>query len=171
MSAYGIDPEWRRQSERRPKNDKAIYLCSSYLLSLTPKWKRIEMIRLHRLLYIALGFSLTKDRVPIFEDEVEAWVSGPIFPKLLALNEGEPWVGEAQLGTHVGIDRSAAKLLSQVFDVYGLRGLRDLDIICQGTGAWREAREYYRSTGSHVIPKECLKRHFGDAIKRQKGTP
>lgn len=123
------------------------------------------MLRLHRVLYIALGFSLVQDKTPIFQDQVEAWWNGPIILSLAALSK-DPWVNGELLGDMGTLDTSAAKLIGKVYEVYGVKHLEEIDRICQATGAWLEARQHARSTGSYLIPKDSMKKHFAEAIKR-----
>jgi uncharacterized phage-associated protein len=46
-------------------------------------------MKLHKLLYYCQAWSLVWDGEPLFEEEIEAWVSGPVIPYLYELHKGK----------------------------------------------------------------------------------
>jgi len=171
VSSFKTDPEWQKRwphsSKPAATNEYAVYNCAAYLLSLK-KQSRIEINRLHRLLYIAQGFAAAQPRELLFEDDIEAWLNGPVIPALHALHGSEPWITVHTLNDCSHLSLADAGFLQQVYNVHGEHSLAELDYMVQHSDAWLEARRTLRKGGSGIITKESLQRHFSDLIRRHR---
>lgn len=46
-------------------------------------------MKLHRLVYYCQAWHLVWDGVPLFDEEIQAWASGPVIPALYELHRGD----------------------------------------------------------------------------------
>ena len=112
----------------------ASYICQRYLRQFG---RRIDEMKLHKLLYFTQRESIIQTGKPIFEECFEAWKYGPVLVSIRrlykddALHEPLPDLAEAQY-KHV---------FDSVFDSYALKDSWSLSSITHGEYAWRQARQ------------------------------
>lgn len=77
-------------------------------------------MKLQKMLYYQQGFHLAYFGTPLFEDEVEAWMYGPVVPKIYYKYESfgkSPIPGEADFDIDMD-DETEYKLFWEVYSVY-----------------------------------------------------
>ena len=85
-----IDSSSRPQPTPTPSPSPKLIAVAEYILE---REGAISTMKLQKLLYFAQGWSLAITNEPLFEDDFEAWSSGPVLPALVALHRGEYTVG------------------------------------------------------------------------------
>jgi uncharacterized phage-associated protein len=147
------------------QKSQSVLDCAAFFLDLLGN-ERIEINRLHRLLYIAQGFALGLGRTPLFDEPIEAWISGPVILSLYTIKGVVPWVDRQLLVGDPNLSLSDAKFLKEIWDMYGRKKLEELDRETQGTGPWKEARTRCSKAGIPLISHELMAHHFAEVIRR-----
>ncbi len=109
----------------------------------------ISNTKLQKILYYIQAWHLVFcDQHPLFDDEPEAWVRGPVYrtvynsyDKLLASTEVENY--NNQLITNLDISAKQEEVLQRVIDHYGTMSTDKLIYLTHAEKPWNEAREGY----------------------------
>lgn len=140
---------------------KAIEIAEFFLTMLDlSAGDTMSNLQLQKLLYFAQGFSLAINDKPIFEEDIEAWISGPVVPTVFHAyqkynNQSLP------MPKFLDFDRFSKEeneLLLEVFNVYGQFSawkLRDISYIPEGP--WKKT---FVVGKNNVIPHKVLKKYF-----------
>lgn len=122
----------------------------------------ISNLKLQKLLYYQQGFHLAYFGEPLFEEEIEAWLYGPVVPCVYDHfksygNKGIEHSGE--IITLSGIHEEA--LFREVYKIYGSYSAIGLMEMTHQETPWRSTK-----TGvGNIIPKEKLKAFFKKRLK------
>lgn len=94
-------------------------------------------MHLQKLLYYSQAWSLAWTGKPLFSDEIEAWVMGPVVRQVWAAGKYSDYVVPTD-----GEDLTPAQraLVDAVYEFYGRDGGRALSVRTHGEGPWVEAR-------------------------------
>lgn len=112
----------------------ASYICQRYLRQFG---RRIDEMKLHKLLYFTQRESIIQTGEPIFEECFEAWKYGPVLVPIRQLYKDN--------ALHEPLSDSAEAqykfVFDSVFDSYALKDSWSLSSITHGEYAWRQARQ------------------------------
>ena len=100
-------------------------------------------MKLHKLAYYAQAWSLVWDDKPLFRDRIEAWVDGPVIPRLYRLHRGFYEVSRKRigdLGTHSSFNSDQKDTMDLVINKYGDKSAGWLSELTHREAPWREAR-------------------------------
>jgi uncharacterized phage-associated protein len=119
----------------------------------------ISNLKLQKLVYYAQGFSLALNRRPLFNEQIEAWLHGPVVPDLYhvykAFGSGHiPHPEEFDLDTFTAEER---ELLDEVYEFYGQYSAWRLRQLTHDETPWRES---YREGSNQVISQDSMTRFF-----------
>ncbi len=115
-------------------------------------------LKLQKLLYYQQGYHLAAFDTPLFEENVEAWMYGPVVPKVYsAYSEFGAQSLPMESGSPLTLNEDEEVLFSQVFDAY-----RDFSAIglmnkTHQEKPWKDALPHDKGT---VIPLESMKSFF-----------
>lgn len=115
-------------------------------------------LKLQKLLYYQQGYHLAAFDTPLFEENVEAWMYGPVVPKVYsAYSEFGAQSLPVESGSPLTLNEEEEVLFSQVFDAY-----RDFSAIglmnkTHQEKPWKDALPHDKGT---VIPLESMKSFF-----------
>ena len=115
-------------------------------------------LKLQKLLYYQQGYHLAAFDTPLFEENVEAWMYGPVVPKVYsAYSEFGAQSLPVESGNPLTLNEEEEVLFSQVFDAY-----RDFSAIglmnkTHQEKPWKDALPHDKGT---VIPLESMKSFF-----------
>jgi uncharacterized phage-associated protein len=123
----------------------------------------IEMtnLKLQKLLYYAQAWCLVFTDGPLFDAEFEAWVHGPVVPRVFRRFRGYRWnpitepvnpVSDAQLTGYLG----------EVLNKYGSMSATQLERLTHLEDPWKEARNGCAPDASStaVISQDSMKRFY-----------
>lgn len=97
-------------------------------------------LKLQKLVYYAQAWHLALKDTPLFPERIEAWVHGPVVPALYVRFKKYGWEPiTAQVSTPA-FNNGTAKLLEEVFSVYGGYSAWDLERMTHQEYPWRKAR-------------------------------
>ena len=120
-------------------------------------------MKLQKMLYYQQGFHLAYFGTPLFEDEIEAWMYGPVVPSVYYKYESSGRNGiEPDLDDEFEIkDKRELALFNQVFSIYGKYSAFGLMDMTHKETPWAST-----PTGKgNVIPKEKMRKFFKNLIQ------
>lgn len=108
------------------------------------KKKRMSAMKLQKLVYYCQAWSLVWDDEPLFKDQIQAWINGPVIPNLYRKHKGR-----FKLTSTNGIeDADPSKLnnveretVDAVLNHYGDKSSQWLSDLTHLERPWKEARE------------------------------
>lgn len=111
----------------------ASYICSRY----ESQWgKRIDEMKLHKLLYFCQRESLIQLGIPLFPEQFEAWKYGPVLITIRQLYQQDK--------LHSPLADKAIRCLKAVFDkvfeIYAPKDSWSLSTLTHGECSWQKAR-------------------------------
>ena len=135
--------------------DALLYQCRLRGLS-------VSNLMLQKLLYYAQGWSLVLRDEPLFNDEIEAWVHGPVVPSVFRRFKHLKWDAIAEQTTS-RVDAIVHRHLNSVLDVYGKYQPKQLERLTHSERPWCETRKGLAADepSNQVIPKALMRDYFG----------
>ena len=88
----------------------SVFDVAAYILE---RRGRMTAMKLQKLVYYSQAWSLVWDGRPLFDDEVQAWVNGPVVYDLFKAHQGMFEIERADLGhgnSHVSMQRPPRQL-------------------------------------------------------------
>lgn len=136
---------------------------AKYFLSLTneDEGDLISNLKLQKLVYYAQGFHLALYDVSLFEEDIYAWVHGPVVPELYHEYKvyGSGHVPRPEEFDFSVLDKNTRELLDEVYDTFGQFSAWKLRNMTHEEPPWRDA-----SDRREVITHESLKEYFKTQI-------
>lgn len=121
----------------------------------------ITNMKLQKMLYYVQGFHLAYFDEPLFDEEIEAWMYGPVVPKMYDLfckygDQGIVYEGEV-----ITLSDKEERLFNEVFRVYGQYSAIGLMNLTHKETPWMETPTGY----GNIISKDLLKSFFKTRLK------
>jgi uncharacterized phage-associated protein len=123
----------------------------------------ITPLKLQKLLFYAQGWYMSFYKVPLFTNDFQAWVHGPVIPEVYSNFRDNGYNAidkvEADLSK---FDPMQVELLDQVYDVYGMYDAKVLERMTHRDTPWKEARQGFGRDENcqEVIAKEKICSYF-----------
>ncbi len=136
--------------------DTLIYLSRERNIDITN-------LKLQKLLYYAQAWNLVFTGKPLFSEEIEAWVHGPVVPKVFRRFKEYRWNTIDANVTPVEDDALLAHL-GQVLDTYGKFGASQLERLTHQEMPWQKARKDYPvdASSNEVIDHESMQEFYSN---------
>ncbi|WFQ81371.1 DUF4065 domain-containing protein [Xenorhabdus sp. SF857] len=120
----------------------------------------ISNLKLQKLVYYAQGFSLALLEKPLFEEQIEAWMHGPVVPAIYRKykkhgNQALPIPARLDLNKFSNDER---ELLDEVYSVFGQFSAWKLRNMTHEEALWKD--NYIEGVGYQVISHNELKDYF-----------
>lgn len=98
-------------------------------------------LKLQKLLYYAQAWHLVLHGGPLFEEDMQAWVHGPVLPSQYKRFSGNEWRPITQVidKPHIGV-KGVEEFLSEIIDVFGSESAVALEQMTHREHPWMEAR-------------------------------
>ncbi len=121
-------------------------------------------LKLQKLLYYAQAWTLVITGEPLFEEEIQAWMHGPVVPEVYSKYSGSSFE-EIKAPNHdecVDIDGEHEEILEQVMDNYGIFEAKYLENLTHSEDPWRIARGNIpkEEKCTNIITKESMKEFY-----------
>ncbi len=114
-------------------------------------------LKLQKMLYYQQGFHLAYFDTPLFEEEVEAWMYGPVVPEVYDAYDGYGRNGiESNPEKEVSFSDEEWRLFLKVYEIYGQYSAIGLMNMTHEEPTWLNVPKGHGS----VISKESMKRFF-----------
>jgi uncharacterized phage-associated protein len=118
-------------------------------------------LKLQKMLYYMQGFHLAYFEKPLFDDEIEAWMYGPVVPKVYEAFKSNGNAGIQFHGDLVKLTEKEEVLFNEVYRVYGAYSAVGLMNLTHSEMPWKSTPT---GVGS-VIDKEKLMTYFKKRLK------
>lgn len=153
----------------------SVYTIAKYFLarSVPDSEQAITPLKLQKLVYYAQAWHYTLFNKQLFDEEIEAWVHGPVCPPLYNYyrNYGFEVIKKPRESKEIikliGSNKSTKALLEFVWDLYGRHTGKELEDLTHREDPWKKAR---KNTGDYehsnnVITLESMKTYYKRSLK------
>lgn len=100
----------------------------------------ISNMKLQKMLYYMQGFHLAYFGTPLFDEEVEAWMYGPVVPSVYEHFQSYGNHGIEYSGDVIALTREEENLFNEVFRVYGAYSAIGLMNLTHNEMPWKSTR-------------------------------
>ncbi|MFH1766832.1 MAG: type II toxin-antitoxin system antitoxin SocA domain-containing protein [Patescibacteria group bacterium] len=148
-------------------NDVAEYI----LAFANETGESVTNLKLQKMLYYAQAWHLANFSKPLFEEDFEAWVHGPVLPSLY---QKYKVFGYAPIVTEIRekdiakkFNKSTLEFLHDVVKVYMTHGGYELELMTHKEDPWIDARQGCEPDehSGEVITKDSMRDYYGEKIK------
>lgn len=137
---------------------KAIDIANKLLshAANTGEGEFMSNMKLQKMLYYQQGFHLAYFNAPLFEEDIEAWMYGPVVPCVYEYFKGNGSMGLEPLTEEISLQEVEEALFNEVFNVYGAFSASGLMNMTHQESPWLTT-----PTGvGNIISKEKLIQFF-----------
>jgi uncharacterized phage-associated protein len=143
-------------------------LVAERIISLShEKHNPVSNLKLQKLLYYAQAWNLALNEHPLFEEEIQAWVHGPVVPEVFRRYRDCKWSpipdskdsSSYQFRTH----------LEEVWKVYGGFTAFDLERLTHSEDPWKIARTGLApdASSNNTISKSSMRDYYSARLNGQ----
>lgn len=131
----------------------------------------MSAMKLQKLVYYSQAWSLVWDEKPLFGDEIEAWIGGPVVRALYAQHRGEWFLKEWTLGDPDKLSAEQRETIDSVLKFYGDKDPQWLSDLTHMEAPWQRAREGLSPTerGQKVIEKSWMAEYYSGLVQDSPG--
>ena len=134
----------------------------------------VTPLALQKLLYFIQGLYSSKYGTPLFEDNCQAWVHGPVYADIYEMfssfryNPIDDPRFELLKGKSIGLDEKEQEVIDLVVNTFGMYGGKILEGITHEENPWNDAREGYSDNepSQEEISQEAIKDYFVGVRKK-----
>lgn len=121
----------------------------------------ISNLKLQKLLYYSQAWYLAIFRKPMFDEDIEAWVHGPVVPEIFRRYRICRW-SPIPRGDTIGVSTMITRHVKEIWDAYGKFSPYDLERMTHSDKPWKDARAGLSpDESSHrVITKNAMMRYY-----------
>ena len=124
-------------------------------------------MKLQKLVYYCQAWSLAWDERPMFKEDIEAWVNGPVVRELYQLHKGQfrvdgSWAALANAKPE-RLDQDARDTIDAVIKFYGGKSAQWLTDLTHKERPWQRARRGHPDTeySGAVIGHDLMAEYYG----------
>ena len=116
----------------------------------------ISNLKLQKLLYYVQGFHLAVFNEPLFDEEIEAWMYGPVVPTVYEYFQNNGNKGIEPTGEILILPDEVEQLFDEVMHVFGQYSAIGLMNLTHNEMPWKNTPE----GKGHIISKDKMKQYF-----------
>ena len=152
-------------------NITAFDVADFFLAKANSVGEPITNLKLQKLVYYAQAWFLANKKKPLFDDDFEAWVHGPVHTGLYHKHKER---GSAPIITELDLESVAKKFdnetfefLNEVAEVYMPHGAYQLELMTHKEKPWIDARGNCEPDEkcTTIIPKSAMEEFYAAQIK------
>jgi uncharacterized phage-associated protein len=130
----------------------------------------VSNLKLQKLLYYAQGWHLGLHGTPLFSDEIQAWIHGPVVPSVFFSFRHFRWNPIEVPADLINIEDSKAAHIQSVFKAYGEFSATQLEALSHDESPWLEARKGLapNEPSKSVITKDSMRVFFNNLATAQR---
>lgn len=138
----------------------------SYDVLVIAKWLinklHPEPLKLQKLLYLAQGYSYAFYDKPLFKEEIEGWVHGPVVPSIYRIFSSYNYNPIDATYENVELSSEALEVLNYVVENYGKYDGKYLEDLTHNQEPWIFSRKGLDSDerGARIIDKKDIANYF-----------
>ena len=118
-------------------------------------------LKLQKLLYYSQAWQLALRDTPLFNEDIESWIHGPVVPRVFGAFKEYRW---SVIDRHVTTlpDEAVILHVNEVLDTYGKYGATQLERLTHSERPWLHARRGIApdEPSRNVIPKEQMRTFY-----------
>ncbi|GGK45319.1 Panacea domain-containing protein [Salinarimonas ramus] len=132
------------------------------LVSAREAGELLTNLKLQKLLYYAQAWRLALTDEPLFSEDFEAWVHGPVLPSQYHRFKDFRWMPITAPVDMPRVDEDLARHLDEILRVFGPESAVALEQMTHEERPWREARAGMplHETSSAKISKNTMKEYY-----------
>ena len=132
----------------------------------------ISNLKLQKLVYYAQAWYLAIHDKPLFDEDFEAWIHGPVIPELYKEYCGFKWKPILKEVEEPKFSEEIRKFLDEVTDVYFGLDAYELEQMTRSEAPWIEARGYLPTDAScnEIISKESMREYFKPRVEEEEDS-
>lgn len=123
---------------------------------------------LQKLLYFVQGISYALNQRSMFDEDCQAWVHGPVYPKVYDMFRSFKYnpIEDARFaileGREKELSKSERRVIELVVNTFGMYGGKMLERITHSEEPWKQARRGYGDNvpSSELISKDSIKAYY-----------
>ncbi|MCF0258731.1 MAG: DUF4065 domain-containing protein [Erysipelotrichaceae bacterium] len=141
---------------------------------LFERLNEVTPLMLQKLLYFVQGVSLALTGEPMFKETCQAWVHGPVFPKVYVMFRDFKYnpIDDDRFvlleGETDRLTENEKRIVDLVIDTFGIYGSKTLENITHNEEPWIEARKGYSDeiSSNEEISQDSIKSYFEQVNKK-----
>lgn len=130
--------------------------------------EEITPLMLQKLLYFVQGISYVLNQKPMFDEDCQAWVHGPVYPKVYDMFRGFKYnpIEDARFAIleerEKELSEAERKVIDLVANTFGMYGGKVMERITHSEEPWKQARKGYGDNvpSSELISKDSIKEYY-----------
>ncbi len=136
-----------------------VFDVAAYILE---KMGEVTTWKLQKLVYYSQAWSLVWDDQPLFEEEIQAWINGPVCPALYKKHKGYFKIYKIPNGDRDALDEDQKETVNAVLRFYGNKSSQWLSDLTHMEGPWKKARQGLQPgvRGSSPISLESMAEYY-----------
>ncbi|WP_254566210.1 Panacea domain-containing protein [Oscillatoria sp. HE19RPO] len=122
----------------------------------------LSNLKLQKLVYYAQAWHLALEESPLFEEDFEAWIHGPVLPTLYQKYESFSWKPIIENVAKPTLNPQLEKFLKEIADVYFWCDAYELELMTHQEDPWKIARGNLPldAPSTDIIKKEWMKEYY-----------
>lgn len=118
--------------------------------------------KLQKLVYYSQAWSLVWDDVPLFREEIQAWINGPVCPDLYREHRGRFEISSIESGNVASLNENQKETIDAVLSFYGHKSPQWLSDLTHREMPWQKARKDLppRERGDSVITLASMAEYY-----------
>ncbi len=127
-------------------------------------------LKLQKLLYFSQAWHLAFYENPLFDDEIQAWVHGPVVPNIYRQFKKYEWHPIDEQPAEPKLNDSLVSYLKEIVDYYGNYSAYELEKITHTSKPWLLARKDLPddAPSNEIISNESMRTYYQE-LMRQNG--
>jgi uncharacterized phage-associated protein len=116
--------------------------CFDVAKYILEKQGQMTAMKLQKIVYYAQAWSLVWDEAPLFNEHIEAWISGPVIPGLYDYHRGKYYVNAIDIlsGNSTDLSENQKDTIDHVLSYYGDKSSKWLSDLTHLEDPWKNAR-------------------------------
>ena len=125
-----------------PERTTAIVSAIDVARYILDKRGMMTAMKLQKLVYYSQAWSLVWDERPLFPEQIQAWMNGPVVRELYDEHKGKFSLSALDIGGNpLLLDETAKETIDAVLDFYGDKSAQWLSDLTHKEAPWQRARE------------------------------
>lgn len=118
-------------------------------------------LKLQKMLYYTQAYHLAKFGVPLFDEEFEAWLHGPVIPEIYDIYKkyGYNLIPQDNdyLKTAPDFSKELTEFFSTIYSIFGKYDGKYLEELTHDEAPWKDTYEYGKN---NIISKDIMKDYY-----------
>ena len=151
--------------------ERLFFVSDKMLMSIAYVFEKLEEVTplmLQKLLYFIQGVYCALYGKPIFAEDCQAWIHGPVYPEVYELFRDFKYnpIDDARFALLEGITDTLTKDEKRVIDLvvntFGMYGGKALEKITHNESPWQDARKGYEDSipSTELLPKDHIMQYY-----------